>query len=76
VRAAYVPTAKNHIVRDFWRDHGFAETQPGQFALDLRAWTRPGNLPIRITIADGGDAASPTYTPTASHPAAPVTASL
>lgn len=35
VRGLYLPTAKNGLVKDFYKDHGFAQTGEGRFELDL-----------------------------------------
>lgn len=40
VRAAYAPTPKNGLVRDFWPRQGFAESAPGIFELEIAR--RPG----------------------------------
>lgn len=37
VQAAYVPTAKNALVKDFWPAHGFTAGAPGTYRLELAA---------------------------------------
>jgi FkbH-like protein len=53
VRASFIPTGRNVIVQDFWPRHGFGETGPGQFALDLKTGAPPSEVgPISVVFAE------------------------
>jgi hypothetical protein len=59
VRASYIPTSKNMLVKDFWPQHGFAADASGGYHLDLTGWRAPAASHIRVSIgAEKGAPAS------------------
>jgi predicted enzyme involved in methoxymalonyl-ACP biosynthesis len=51
VRGRYLPTAKNHLVEDFWARHGFANVDDTTAETALPA-SLPVLAPIGVEFAD------------------------
>ena len=54
VRASYIPTAKNEMVKDFWLKHGFATASQNAYEIDLREWSPPISplVDVRVDTAE------------------------
>jgi FkbH-like protein len=52
LRGRYLPTAKNNLVKAFWRQQGFTEVGTDVYELDLEKWQPPesGRPPIRVQV--------------------------
>lgn len=48
VKASYIPTQKNGMVKDFWPRQHFSQEAEGHFSLDLSQWSAADDLPIII----------------------------
>ena len=57
VRATYIPTAKNMLVKDFWHQHGFQVIEPNTYEIKVSKWVQDESPPITISVQHSTDAA-------------------